>query len=789
MASRSNIGIGPAPRARRTAPGRVARRRSLATLVATALALLSFVATAGAASVGVVGTNVLVRPTERPATATAARMVAAGNEFESFQVVVQADGAALTGVQASIVGTLAAPGGATLPAAAFTVYRVGYADLQGLPSDGDLGGVLGRYPDALIPTVDPVWKEARRAFPVRVAPGENQLVWIDVLVPAGQAAGTYTGASVRVSADGGFVRDVPIELEVMDLDLPSTTTLDGGFDFDSNQACRAHACASIPGGQSALLATYARVGLDNRVSMAKPPNAQPSGPADASYLAHTRPLLRGTAPTRLPGARLRTVTIYQWAKASAGAWRLTAEADGFTDRVRFHCDEVGKHATLWANCRSDWKVANDLWRAKAPAGQPVTDLPLEVTTSIDDVAWARANGFGDVADRIAVLIPVINYVHPKDRPFPGRRAEFAAWNGGTTPGGAPKSLWSYTSCMSMGCSPADGDRHDFWKGWPSYGIDQPASQARAMGWVSYAYDLRGEYYYEMARDLTTAWSGDLWSNDGGNHGDGTLFYPGTVAAIGGVHDTAIETIRLKRIRDGHEDHELLVAATAAADRTRVLAIARTAFDTAFTTDVPQWRIDAARTQLFALAAGATPRTTWSQPVEPAPAAPVAPTSPAPTSTTPTTPTETTPTNPAPAVATTPTSGTPGSTLPAPSTTPPVTTPPRTIRGAQPATSPTRRPGRIVMCGGRRATIIGTARADVLRGTRGPDVIAALGGNDRIIGLGGGDTICTGTGTDAVNTSSGSRRRPDVIVCGAGRDSVTYDRRDRLRGTCERRRRG
>ena len=49
----------------------------------------------------------------------------------------------------------------------------------------------------------------------------------------------------------------------------------------------------------------------------------------------------------------------------------------------------------------------------------------------------------------------------------------------------------------------------------------------------------------------------------GQNGDGTLFYPGKVnggngaPAIGGQHDIPIESIRMKRIRDGREDYEIL----------------------------------------------------------------------------------------------------------------------------------------------------------------------------------------------------------------------------------------
>ena len=47
------------------------------------------------------------------------------------------------------------------------------------------------------------------------------------------------------------------------------------------------------------------------------------------------------------------------------------------------------------------------------------------------------------------------------------------------------------------------------------------------------------------------------------------------------------------------------------------------------------------------------------------------------------------------------------------------------------------------CGGRRATIVETARRDLLRGTRRADVIATLGGNDRVDGLRGNDVVCGG----------------------------------------------
>jgi uncharacterized delta-60 repeat protein len=71
------------------------------------------------------------------------------------------------------------------------------------------------------------------------------------------------------------------------------------------------------------------------------------------------------------------------------------------------------------------------------------------------------------------------------------------------------------------------------------------------------------------------------------------------------------------------------------------------------------------------------------------------------------------------------------------------------------------------CAGRRATIVGTARKDVLRGTRRGDVIVGLGGDDVIRGLGGADVICGGAGRDVLEGGAGV----DRLLGQAGRDTL------------------
>lgn len=60
------------------------------------------------------------------------------------------------------------------------------------------------------------------------------------------------------------------------------------------------------------------------------------------------------------------------------------------------------------------------------------------------------------------------------------------------------------------------------------------------------------------------------------------------------------------------------------------------------------------------------------------------------------------------------------------------------------------------CGGRLATIMGTAKADKLRGTNRSDVIVGFNGNDKIQGLGGNDILCGNGGRDTIIGGKGNK---------------------------------
>jgi hypothetical protein len=131
-----------------------------------------------------------------------------------------------------------------------------------------------------------------------------------------------------------------------------------------------------------------------------------------------------------------------------------------------------------------------------------------------------------------------------------------------------------------------------------YTIDAAASQNRAMGWLAYLYDVSGELYYGVDQDLQTAWT-DQW--EAGGNGDGTLFYPGTTDRIGGTHPIPIESMRMKLIRNGHQDYEYLKLASAAGHKAEARQIAQQLYPSTFDTIATDAEVDAARRQLALLA--------------------------------------------------------------------------------------------------------------------------------------------------------------------------------------------
>jgi MYXO-CTERM domain-containing protein len=528
---------------------------------------------ASAAQVWVAPAAQKIRPsTQAPAGAAAvAKIAAAKNEFEAFHVVVTGPA---TGVSMSL-DALDDGAGHRISGRDLVLYREA---LINVPQQSGGDGAPGMWPDALIPDVDPIAGEKRNAFPFDVPANESRAVMVDVHAPQGTPAGKYTGT---LHITGGVTQDVPVELTVWDFDVPSTSTLRTAFGMAWNGPCMGHGDGNCSGGDAdmALRARYVQAALDNHVSIHQPyftATVDANGNANwGAFDQYAGPFLDGTANTRLPGAKLSAVSVNGSISAPAvKGWSQHFADKGWTSTTLFAyiCDEPPL-TCQWSDIPG--RVAS------VHAGDP--SMPTLVTTT----TWeAQAHGVGG----IDLFVPVINYVEGKagSNEAGDQRAKFNA------------NTWWYQSCMSFGCSAVGGGRDGTGEsGWPTYAVDSDGTRNRAMEWMSFTYDMTGELYYEMTMSYFT---GDPWTNQTGfgGTGDGTLFYPGTTARIGGQTEIPVESLRLKGIRDGMEDYELLALAKKLGAGEQAKAIAAGLFPKTYQSTATPAALDSARAELAAL---------------------------------------------------------------------------------------------------------------------------------------------------------------------------------------------
>ncbi|HEX8953614.1 MAG TPA: glycoside hydrolase domain-containing protein [Polyangia bacterium] len=512
-----------------------------------------------------------VRPGDAAGSGTSATLEAARNEFEAFHVVLSGGGG---GAKAVTVAADALTGaGGTI--GDVRVFREG---MYPVATPSNIQGAPGGWPDAMIPAVDEVDNQPRNAFPVDVAAGQQQPVFVEYHVPQGAAAGWYSGT---VHVTGGITADIPVKLYVHAFSLPSTSSLPSAYGIGPLDPCTAHfggyAQCGGDAGVEKMNTMYTRFALDHRISLSEVvytgPLANPDGSYDwATWDALYGPMLDGSMGGRLVGAKL-TAVRYMWAtdQAHYAEWAKHFRAKGWFDRTfDYSCDEP-PNGCSWASINARTAMVH----AADPGFETL------VTTQL---AQATQNG---VLAGIDILVSEPNLLDPMPPVVASATsASYAPWLA-TAP---QKKLWIYQSCDSDGCNNI-GDATQ--SGWPTHMIDAPATQNRAMEWQAWKQKASGELYYDTTYAFTR---GDAWTSQfyfGGN-GDGTLLYPGTPAKIGGSSQVPIASLRLKLIREGMEDYEYLKALADAGDPAMADAEAAALTPTAYRNETDPAKIDAAR---------------------------------------------------------------------------------------------------------------------------------------------------------------------------------------------------
>lgn len=492
---------------------------------------------------------VKVLKTSAPTGTATISLKAARNEFEMAHLVVRANGSALAQVDVQVSDL--ENGQARIPSKFIRVYLERYLRVE---KRSNAEGAAGDWPDALIPKEDIFYGEKRNAFPFSVAVGENQPVLIEVYVPEKAKAGVYRGY-IEVTAQGQSPVNVPVEIEVFDFALPSTSSLQTSYSMSMFGISRGFT-KGLKYNEPGLVSLVLKDMLLHRISVraatwqSHAPYKKRSGSLDVDWTSWDRyfaDFFEGRALDDmhvLPGARFTT-------------WNLLVDTVPVGDQIAY-ADEQVEHFR-----KKGWKQ----FLYRKIADEPEKKQYAQVHAELQK--WMRMKSrvplmvtTGDVrefAGEVTLWCNVMNFVHRyDDKSDRGHRdGAFAARKA------AGEHLWWYQACNSTGCF-IDGTP-PIHTGWPNVAIDFQGIYQRIMPWMTWKYDVGGELYYDVAANWYI-WDGkdgsknDPWLNF--DHfrlnGDGRLIYPGTVEKIGGTHPIPIESLRLKLLRDGYEDYEYFV---------------------------------------------------------------------------------------------------------------------------------------------------------------------------------------------------------------------------------------
>jgi hypothetical protein len=475
------------------------------------------------------------------------KISAARNEFEPFQVVLRTDGQDLDAVDVEITDLRGKS--AVIPSEKYILaYLERYLDLK---KPSSVAGASGEWPDPLVPRVDRYAHEKRNAFPFKLISGRNQPIWIDVYVPPSTPAGLYSG-QVRVLVAGKAQISIPVDLEVWNFELPSTSSLITTFAFSGNSAVRGHYGKYTSNKDvDDLTFIYGKAALWHRITLDGSAAVEPSIAVNSGHVRLSwdeydkvnQPFMDGgvfSAGQPLYGARATSVGL-----TIPAALKTPEQQIEFWREAAAHFRGKG-----WFD-----RLFNYVWDEPAPKDFPAVEERGRAARRADPAIknLVASPLIPDWSDFIDIWTPVVNCFERKagQRDFCHPTVERAEYDPELAKG---KRLWWYQACGSHGCNIVGGD---YFRGWPSYMIDDAPVRNRIMEWITWKYGIGGELYYSTIEAYGQ--KPDPWKDVylfGGN-GDGTLFYPGRPDVIGGRTHIPIESIRLKLIREGLEDYEYL----------------------------------------------------------------------------------------------------------------------------------------------------------------------------------------------------------------------------------------
>ena len=478
---------------------------------------------------------------EDPAEAApAARLAAARNEWESFQVLVRSD-VPIRGVRLE-PGDLRGPEGAVVPAAKAVLYRQHQFQLT-LPTYRNDRFKPGWYPDALVPfahplTGKPLGGGKLSAVPFDLPAGETHGFWVDLYVPADAKAGQYQ-ATYRLTAQGGKSLEIPVTLAVWDFALPEVPSMQTAFGSPAHSLrgyYRKRAQAGKdkePVDWAAVDAQCAQMLSDHRI------NATPSG--------ELRPVAQADGTFRIPAEQVRSLREFvdrYHVNAVQIVHPSSAVKDPDRDREKLHAwlkswdraaAELDRPQVTLFTYLLDEPNDEKAYRYVQQWGRAIREAKSVVKVLVVEQTWTQDPAWGDLYGAVDIWCPL--FCLHKQESAAKRQA-------------LGETIWTYTAlCQGHKMSP-------WWQ------TDFPLLHYRVPAWMAWRYRMRGllywggmSYWNQVDDPWTDPKTYDRRKNGKGPlyNGEGSFVYPARAVGYEGI----APSLRLKALRDSIEDYEYL----------------------------------------------------------------------------------------------------------------------------------------------------------------------------------------------------------------------------------------
>ncbi len=495
------------------------------------------------------------------------RLKGARNEVVACQVVIPAEGEALSGITLRIGGFQTKPAAPVAPTCRAyrsvrcrAVGRFGWRHLRPnalLPT--------GPVPDALIPIGGQPVTE-----PFDVAAGTSLPIWLDVRIPARTSPGVYV-APIEVSTSGVVLDRVSLEVQVLPMTLPASASAPIVAGVDMRSVFRAtlerDGKPYVPRGvvEGDPMAGKAQGVLDEAMRMLREHGCEP-----VLYGVYPNLSLDASGKMQLAWETYdRTVSRYIDGEAYAGpngvtVWPLPvhrafpppANYGGINSPAYGKALQACLHQAMAHFETKGWSAEPFVWSGPPPVPLPEPSERL--------VEFARRLSAASTPHRLlARAIP------QSMKPF--------GWLGHETDPDVVKlvSIWApparFYDAPSMRAHRAAGKRGWMLPGEPSYSpslaIGAPPVDARALAWQAYRLGIDRIFVpsvndWPEGANLTVAPLGSDW-----------LIYPGKAGGVEGVWPS----VRLKRLRRGLQDLKYLALLQGAGQEDLARTIARILF--------------------------------------------------------------------------------------------------------------------------------------------------------------------------------------------------------------------